>query len=155
MRAPQKSVALAAVLFVTLLPLSRRVQAQSASASITVPLVNGKNGKPFAKEKIGIVLQNPDSPSGKPERYLPIWTNQKGEAAFDPGNAKTFYASPIGFVWCDKTVIARLRTNYSVAEILQTGVLTPDDCGHLNSEPLRGKLLLFVRKATLWELLKE
>jgi hypothetical protein len=60
----------------------------------------------------------------------------------------------IGAVTCGEQPVGAPWRNYSVAEILSTGLLTQNDCGHRHYEPLRGKLLYFVRRATLWELFK-
>ncbi len=116
--------------------------------SIVVRLVNGRNGKPIAKVRVYIGF---DDLKGKP---LDLKTDTNGEIRFDAHGARTFQVHAVGVVACGEQPIGAPYPNFSIDEILKGGMLTENDCGHLNEEPLRGKLQYFVRPATGWQLFK-
>ncbi len=117
--------------------------------SIVVRVVNGHNGKPLANVRVYVGFD--DSKGRQP---LGLTTNALGEVQFEANGAKTIQVHPVGEVTCGEQPIGASYRDYSIEEILKEGLLTKNDCGHLNAEPLRGKLLYFVRPAKWWELFK-
>lgn len=116
--------------------------------SIIIRLVNGHSGKPVAKVHVYIGF---DDLRGQP---LDLTTNIRGEVQFEVHGATTFQVHPVGVVSCGEQPVGAPYVNYSIRDTLNHGVLTKNDCGHLNAPPVRGDLLYFVRRATWWELFK-
>jgi hypothetical protein len=61
---------------------------------------------------------------------------------------------PVGLVGCGEQPKGAPYRKYSIVEILQAGLVTPNDCGRQEAEPIRGKLIYFARPASWWELFK-
>lgn len=121
----------------------------ATAQSVTVRLVNGRNGKPVVKTRVGISF--PEQPG---KAALELITNRQGEVMFEATGARVFGVSPVLYVNCGDQSPGAPQPKYSVKEVLGTGVLTRNNCGHLNPEPLRGRLLYFVRPVSGWELFK-
>ena len=117
--------------------------------SVIVQLINGRNGKPMAKVRVYIVLGDPTQ-----RQLLDLTTSRQGVVQFDTNGARTFQVRPVGEVTCGEQPVGAPNVDYSVEQILKNGVLTQNECGHSNAEPLRGRLLYFVRPASWWELFK-
>jgi hypothetical protein len=116
--------------------------------SVVVQIFNGRNGKPIPKIRVWVSF---DDKRGK--EPLDLKTDRQGEVQFETNGAKTFQMSPVGVVDCrEQQFTAPL--DYSIEEILKTGIVTRNDCGHSNPEPSRGRLIYVVRPATWWELFK-
>jgi len=117
--------------------------------SIVVQLVNGHDGKPLARVRVYVGF---DDLKGR--QPLDLTTDALGEVQFEAKGAQTIQVHPVGEVTCGEQPTRAPYSNYSIEEILKEGLLTKNNCGHLNAEPLRGKLLYFVRPAKWWELFK-
>jgi hypothetical protein len=116
---------------------------------VTVRIINGRNGKPLPKVRVYIGF---DDLKGR--QSLDLTTDAQGELQFEANGAKTIQVHPVGEVTCGEQPVGAPYRNYSIEEILKDGLLTKNDCSHISAEPLRGKLLYFVRPATGWELFK-
>jgi hypothetical protein len=118
--------------------------------SVTVQFLNGRNGKPIANGvRIWVYFNNETG-----RHILELHSDRQGEVKFDPTGAKTFQVSPVGYIPCGEQPVGSSPRDYAIDEVLKTGLLTQNNCGRINAEPLRGKLLYFVRPATWWELFK-
>jgi hypothetical protein len=119
--------------------------------SVRVQFVKGWSGKPIGKGgRVSVYFNN------KIGRHIvDLRTDQEGEIQFEADGAETFQVSSVGYVACEEQPVGSPTRDYSIDEVLKTGLLTENDCGRLNTEPLRGRLLYFVRPATWWELFKE
>jgi hypothetical protein len=116
--------------------------------SVVVQILNGRNGKPIPKVRVWVNFD--DQKSRQP---LDLKTDRQGEVQFETNGAKTFQVSPVGEIPCrEQQFIAPI--DYSIEEILKTGIVTRNDCGHSNPEPSRGRLKYIARPATWWELFK-
>jgi hypothetical protein len=117
---------------------------------VTVQFLKGKNGKPIKRgTRVWSYFNNK---SGR--QILEMHTDREGIIRFDAGGAESFEVSVVGFVPCGEQPVGAPAREYSVEKVLRDGLLTTNNCGKLNSEPLSGKLLYFVRPATAWELFK-
>jgi hypothetical protein len=116
--------------------------------SVVVQILNGRNGKPVSKVRVWVSF---DDPRGK--QPIDLKTDRQGEVQFETNGAKTFQVSPVGVVDCREQQFTA-PIDYSVNEILKTGIVTRNDCGHSNPEPSHGRLIYIVRPATWWELFK-
>ena len=118
--------------------------------SVTVQFLNGRNGKPIPKGvRIWAYFNNETG-----RHILDLHTDRQGEVQVDTNGAKTFQVSPVGYIPCGEQPVGSPPRDYAIDEILKTGLLTENNCGHVNAEPLRGKLIYFVRPAGWWELFK-
>jgi len=117
--------------------------------TVTVQIINGRNGKPISKVRVYIAFD--DLKSRAP---LDLNTNQQGIIQFETNGAKTFQVHPVGEVTCGEQPIGTPHRNYSIEEILKNGILTQNNCGNPTVEAPRGRLVYFVRRATGWELFK-
>jgi hypothetical protein len=117
--------------------------------SIAVRLLNGKTGKPLSKVRVYIILGDP-----KHQHAFDLKTDRDGNVRFDPSEEKTFQVRPIGEVACGEQPIGAPDRDYSVDEVVQSGLVTANDCGHLAPEPIRGQLTYLVRPATWTELFR-
>ena len=116
---------------------------------IVIQIVNGKTNKPTSKAKIYVSFA-----PGSGRQSIQLLTNDNGEASFDSGDLGLFQVHPIALVACGEQPVGSQPRNYSVDEIMKTGIRTENDCGHSGREPIRGHLLYFVRQAGWWELFK-
>jgi hypothetical protein len=117
--------------------------------TVVVQLINGRSEKPMVKVRVYIGL---DDLKGR--QTLDLTTNHLGEVQFEANGAKTFQVHPVGIVACGEQPTGAPYRDYSIAETLKTGLLTQNNCGRTNAEPLRGRLEYFARPATWWELFK-
>ena len=115
--------------------------------TVVVKLINGRSGKPIAKVRVYIGFDDLHS-----RRPLDLTTNREGEIQFDTNGSTTLQVSPVGTVSCGEQRTGMPLRDYSILRILKTGLVTENDCGRSDAEPLRGRLSYFVRPATGWEL---
>lgn len=118
--------------------------------SVTVQFLKGRNGKPIAKGvRVWAYFNNETG-----RHILDLRTDRQGEVQFDSNGAKTFQVSSVGYIPCGEEPIGSPPRDYAIDELRENGLLTKNNCGRINAEPLRGKLKFFVRPATWWELFK-
>ena len=131
--------------------MAAAILSDSAEAQpVTVQFLNRRSGKPIKKGSR--VVAYFESRAGR--QVLDLHTDSRGVIQFDAGGAMSFQVSVVGFVPCGEQPVGLPARDYSVDAVPKHGLLSKNDCGTLNSEPLRGRLLYFVRPATLWELFK-
>jgi hypothetical protein len=116
--------------------------------TVVVQILNGRNGKPIPKVRVWVGFD--DQKSKEP---LDLKTDRQGEVQFDTNGAKTFQVSPVGEIACREQQFTA-PIDYSIEDILKTGIVTRNDCGHSKPKPSRGRLIYVVRPATWWELFK-
>ncbi len=116
--------------------------------SVIVRFLNGRNGKPITDARVYVALDN------KRQQPLDLSTDRNGEVQFETNGAQNFQVVAIGHVACGDDTISAPHREYSIAEILKSGLLTQNNCGRGNYEPLRGRLLYFARRLTFWEMFR-
>jgi hypothetical protein len=112
-------------------------------------MVNGKNRKPLAHYRVYIVLGDPHD-----QHSLDLMSDREGKVQFDAGGVTTFQVRPVGTVTCGEQRIGAPTRDYSVAEVSAHGIVTRNDCGDFNPEPVRGQLVYLARSATWLELFR-
>jgi hypothetical protein len=117
--------------------------------TVTIQLLDGRNGKPMNKARFVILF--PDE-KGRPG--LVLRTNQKGEVEFDAQGSGAIIVTPVSAVDCGAQEPGGPKPSFSVAEILNHGIVTKNTCGDLHIEPQRGRLLYFARRIHFWEGMK-
>lgn len=121
----------------------------SPGPTVTIQLLDGRNGKPMNKARFVILF--PDE-KGRPGLVLP--TNQKGEVQFDAQGSETIIVTPVSAVSCGAQVPGGPKPSFSVAEIVNHGIITKNTCGDLHIESQRGRILYFARPIHFWEGMK-
>ena len=122
-----------------------------ASASgqlVTVQLLNGKTRKPLKGYKVYILLGDP-----RTQHRLDLKTDRDGMVHFDTSKEETFQVRPVGTIGCSKPV-SPSDIDFSVAEVLAHGLVTPNDCGSFAPEPLRGQVTFLTRTASAMDLFR-
>jgi hypothetical protein len=115
--------------------------------TITVRLINGKNGKPVSDDAPNIHFAGDNARyGGNPP------TNSNGEVVVSV-HSPDIEVMPNLYADCrykhDST--AGLGVKYSIEEILRTGIVSENFCGKHRLKPLPGVLILYVRPRTLFE----
>ena len=121
----------------------------ASAQSVTVRLLNGKNGKPQSKFRVYIVLGDP-----KLQHVLDLMTDRNGDVRFDSSEEKTFQVRPIGEVACGEQPKGAPYQDFLISEVVSRGVVTVNNCGRFSPEPIRGRLTYMVRSATSLELFR-
>jgi len=117
---------------------------------IRVQFLNGRTGKPIAQgRRIWVYFNNR---AGR--QIVDLHTDSQGTVQFESDGAKTFQANPVGYLSCGEQPVGSSPRDYPIDEVLKTGLLTRNDCGNLNTEPLRGRLVYFVKPASGWQLFR-
>jgi hypothetical protein len=132
--------------------LSAAVILPSAIASgqpVAVQLLNGKTRKPLKGYRVYILLGDP-----RAQNRLHLKTDRDGKIRFEAGSEDTFQVRPVGTVVCTKPASSPTDINFSVAEVIAHGVVTPNDCGSFNPEPLRGQVTFLTRSASGMDLFR-
>jgi hypothetical protein len=137
---------LALVTFALVLVSGGFAQGQSA---VVVQLINGRSGKPIAKIKVYIGFDD-----FKKQKSLELTTDSQGEVKFNTEGPKKFQVHPVALVACGAQPKGAPYRNYSISDVLQTGLVTPNGCGHEKAEPISRRLIYFARPASWWELFK-
>lgn len=137
------------LVFLALLLLFTPSGSARDQTTVVVQFMNGRSGKPMVKVKVYIGIDD-----AKERKTLDLTTDLQGRVEFEIEEAKTFQVHPVGLVACGEQPKGSRYRDYSIAEILRAGLVTRNDCGRANAEPLRGRLLYFARPASWWELFK-
>lgn len=116
---------------------------------VVVQVINGKTNKPISKAKLFISF--PDEPK---RQSIQLFTNQNGETAFSLDGAQRFEVHPIALASCGQQPAGTSQPSFLASDVLGSGILTKNDCGQSGREPIRGKIVYFVRTAGWWELFK-
>ena len=111
--------------------------------SITVQLLNGKNGKPIAK--VSVYISFSEDPARK---TLHFTTDSRGEIQFAVNGSKTFQVNQIGYATCDEQPLGAQPRAYPIDRILDTGLVSANNCGHTRVQPEPGRLVFFLRHGT-------
>jgi hypothetical protein len=117
---------------------------QIASAeTIRIRVLNGHNGKPLVSEKVNVFIQG-EKDSGT------YTTDTDGTFTLDLDPSKILIPSTEWWITCRKVNPAAPHF-FSVQSIHDEGVTDENTCGKARSEPIRGTLTIFARKASFFE----
>jgi hypothetical protein len=123
--------------------VSALVQCANA-ATIQIRVLNARNGKRVMNQKVSV---NVKGEKGARE-YV---ANAEGEFDLDIDPSAEIWVATEWWVTC-RTIHPPTVDYDSVDKILKEGVTYENNCGHAKSEPIRGTLIIFARKASLAEL---
>jgi len=116
--------------------------------TIIVQVLNGKTGKPIKGEAPNIWIGNVKDPVNPR-------TDSKGEIALEIGQAQPAEIRVMGnyYMDCRRRENQELMMNvrYSLTEIIAKGVVSENGCGQSRTNPIPGKLILYMRPMTFKE----
>ena len=118
--------------------------------SITLQLLNGKNGKPITKVKVYISF-----PGDRVRKAIELTTDHRGKVQFDACGSKIFQVHQIGYATCDEQPVGSQPRAYPVDKIFETSQVSANDCGSTRVQSEPGRLVFFVRHGTWGEWLKQ
>jgi hypothetical protein len=122
--------------------------ASAASGQIVVvQVINGRNGKPIPKVRVYIGF---DDLKGR--QPLDMRTDSQGKIQFDTNGSKTIQVHSVGEIACGDQPKGVPYRDYALDDIVKNGLVTLNNCGRFNPEPLRGRLVYIVRPATFAEM---
>jgi hypothetical protein len=123
--------------------------ARASGQQIVVQLMNGKSRKAFSGYRVYIVLGDPYA-----QHTLDLKTDHDGKVHFDTQGIATFQVRPVGTISCADPAKGTSNPDLDVAEVLRHGLVTRNDCGKFNPEPLRGQVTYLAGNASGWQLFK-
>ncbi len=128
----------------TLLLLSTLILSSSSASGqpVAVQLLNGKTRKPLKGYKVYILLGDP-----RTQHMLDLKTDHYGMVHFDTDGDNTFQVRPVGTTSCSKPA-STSDVNFSVSDVMAHGVVTPNDCGNFDPEPMMGQVTFLTRSAS-------
>jgi hypothetical protein len=133
-------------LLVCIMPIA--VPAPSTPVMSAVPIqirvLNAKNGERVKNQKVSVAI--------KGEKWAKEYvTDAEGNINVDLDPAAQIVASTEWWVTC-RTMNPAAPHWFSVGDITSEGVTDENTCGKANSETIKGKLVIFARKASFGEL---
>ena len=128
------------MLFACKLPMQAPVQIQ-------IRVLNAKNGKRVANQKVSVAVKGVKDAT----EYT---TDAEGNINVNlPPEAEVFAATE-WWTTCRK-MESGVDPYVSVAKVLQEGVTVPNSCGKAKSETIKGRLVIFAKKSSLWTLFQK
>ena len=115
--------------------------------SIQVRVLNARNGDPVPNEKVSVLVKGEKDAT----EYR---TDKDGDLSLqlDP-SAFIFVATEW---WVTRRHITPESASYvSVATIIDRGFTDENTCGHATEETIKGKFIIFARRASFFELFKK
>lgn len=130
------------VLFALCLPAAGQTPMQ-----IQIRVLNAKNGEPVANQKVSVAIKGTKDAT----EYT---TDTEGNISLNlPSDVRVFAATE-WWTTCRK-LESGVDPYISVAKVFQEGVTVPNSCGKANSETIKGKLVIFAKKSSLWKLFQK
>jgi hypothetical protein len=122
--------------------------AEATTRTVTVRLLNGKNGKPIKNENPNIWIGDAARPSNR-------YTNSRGEIVVSVTDTRSQELRVLPDWYSDcrfkDDSEAGMQVKYSLEEIMTTGVVSENLCGKHRIGPTPGVLVLYVRPRTFME----
>lgn len=117
------------------------------AATFQIRVLNAKNGERIVGQKVSVLVKGEKGAT----EYK---TDGEGNITVDvPANAEVFVATE-WWVTCRRAGKG-LDPYVPVEKIVEEGVTVENSCGRAKSETIRGKLIIFARKASLFELFRK
>ena len=118
---------------------SQTIKAQS----IHVRVLDGRSGNRIPDEKVSVLVKGEKGA----REYT---TNNEGDVTLSLDSSAQIFVATEWRVTC-RAVKPGVVPYISVAKIIQDGVTEQNTCGHAKSETIKGKLVIFTRKASFFE----
>ncbi len=117
---------------------------------IVVQVVDGRNGKPIANEHLVVFVGESPESVREEKKNFELVTNKEGLADLTLAPRDILWVQ----VWVDWHVLCQSNPNsksFSVAEILSTGLSTPNTCSSVTQKLTPGHFVVLARPAHFWE----
>jgi hypothetical protein len=141
-RALTGTVAAGAVLFALCLQAVGQAPTQ-----IQIRVLNAKTGERVANQKVSVAIKGTRDAT----EYT---TDAEGNINVDLSPNAEVFAATEWWTTCRKTV-SGVDPYVPVASVLRDGVTVPNSCGKAKSETIKGKLVIFAEKTSLWKLFQK
>ena len=114
---------------------------------IQIRVLNAKTGERVPNQKVSVAIKGTKNAT----EYT---TDAEGDINVDlPPQAEVFAATE-WWTTCRK-IESGVDPYVSVASVLQDGVTVPNSCGKAKSETIKGRLVIFAEKSSLWKLFQK
>ncbi len=130
-----------------LLLLFSLTPARAQSTTIRIRFENGKNGKPLAVKYIKVGGGPYDLPDYRVEKV------EKNAMIVTFKNKQTFAFANDGYYRCDTTSQSAPPMQFNLHEVAERGFVAPNICGKVRARPTPGELVIYSRRAHIWEAL--
>jgi hypothetical protein len=118
-----------------------------APVQIQIRVLNAKNGERVANQKVSVGVKGVKGAT----EYT---TDAQGDINVDlPPEAEVFAATE-WWTTCRK-MESGVDPYVPVSKVFQEGVTVPNSCGKAKSETIKGKLVIFAVKSSLWKLFQK
>jgi len=117
------------------------------AATIQIRVLNAKNGERVADQKVSVDIKGTRDAS----EYT---TDDEGDISVDLDPTAEVFVATEWWITCRK-IGNDIDPYVSVARVLQEGVTVENTCGHAKSEAIKGKLVIFAKKASFIQLLNK
>ncbi|HEU5352768.1 MAG TPA: hypothetical protein VFU55_14350 [Terracidiphilus sp.] len=131
------------VFWVTVLAFVALGSQTGQAQSIQVRVLDGHSGKRISNEKVSVLIKGEKGA----REYK---TDDEGDFTLPINPSADIFVATEWRVTC-RAVKPGVIPFVSVTTILQEGVTLPNTCGHAESETIKGKLVIFTRKASFFE----
>lgn len=128
--------------------------AVAQDSHIVVRAVDGRNGKPFVNQRLLLFAGESPESVRQHKKQFEIVTDKEGLADLTIAPSDIHWIQ----VWVDWHVLCQREPNsnsFSVAEILSTGLNTPNTCGSSAQKLTPGHIVVFARSAHFWEKMRQ
>jgi hypothetical protein len=123
------------------------ITVEASAEIIRIRVLDGRDGRPIRDERVQVWLAS--SP-----KVLSISTDKNGIGQFDAGEDSSFEIESNIYLDCRPFRKGVPRPSYSVVAVLKDGLVTPNTCGHVKTEPTLGEIVFYVRPLHWWEGIK-
>ncbi len=118
-----------------------------APVQIQIRVLNAKNGERVANQKVSVGIKGVKGAT----EYT---TDAEGDISVNlPPEAEVFAATE-WWTTCRK-MESGVDPYVPVSKVFQDGVTVPNSCGKAKSETIKGKLVIFAEKSSLWKLFQK
>jgi hypothetical protein len=118
---------------------------------IKIVAINGKTGKPMAKERLLVFLGNTEEDVRAKAHHFELETDSEGAATL-PEDGSGYMRIQ---VWVDRRTLCQDSPNtrsFLLKEVRTDGITAPNNCGpRLSRDKTPNELIIFARPATLGE----
>ena len=135
---------LSKMMALTSLYIAAAITPTAIAQTIQVRVLNTKNGKPVANEKVNI-----DVRGVRVDRTYTTDSHGAFELQVDP--AGSLFASTEWWITCSERKIPPNDNHVPVQDVMDRGVTLRNTCGHAKSETIKGTLTIFAREASFIE----
>jgi len=123
-------------------------------SQIVIQVVDGRNGNPLANQHLLVSAGQSQEYVSHQGKQFDLVTNNQGLADLTIATRDLQWIQ----VWVDWHVLCQSEPNsksFSVAQILSTGLSTPNTCGAVTKKAVAGHFVVFARPMHFWEKMRE